>query len=105
MYLKDRGEKAYICLFTSAVNRAIHLELVSNMTVERFLLALTRMVARREMRSIIWSMQKHSRVLRKICSNVGEYLKLTKLKSCCLKEDSVEVYHEEMRGMGFMTIL
>ena len=25
------------------------------MTVERFLLALTRMVARREMRSIIWS--------------------------------------------------
>ena len=46
-------------------------------------------------------MQKHSRVLRKICSNVGEYLKLTKLKSRCLKEDSVEVYHEEMGWGGF----
>jgi hypothetical protein len=52
---KDTNEKAYICLFTCAVMRGIHLELVSNMTVERFLLALRRMVGRRGMCKIIWS--------------------------------------------------
>ena len=55
LYLKDSGEKAYICLFTCAVTRVVHLELVCDMTTERFLLALRRMVARRGMCSIIWS--------------------------------------------------
>ena len=55
LYLKDGGAKAYICLFTCAVTRAIHLELVSNMTMEKFLLALRRMVAQSGMCSIIWS--------------------------------------------------
>ena len=53
--LKDSSEKAYICLFTSAVICAIQLAIVSNMTLERFLLTLRRMVARRGMCSIIWS--------------------------------------------------
>ena len=55
LYLKDSGEKVYICLFTCAVTRAVHLELVCDMTTERFLLALRRMIARRGMCSIIWS--------------------------------------------------
>ena len=55
LFLKDSGEKDYICLFTCAVTRAINLELVNNMTVERFLFALRRMVARRGMCSIICS--------------------------------------------------
>jgi len=55
LYLKGSGEKAYMCLFTYAVAIAVHLELVCDMTTERFLLALRRMIARRGMRSIIWS--------------------------------------------------
>ncbi|XP_068713051.1 uncharacterized protein [Montipora foliosa] len=55
LYLKDSGDKAYICLFTCAVTRAVHLELVCNMTVERFVLALRRLIARRGMCSFIWS--------------------------------------------------
>ena len=48
LYLKDSGDKVYICLFTCAVTRAVHLELVCNMTVGRFLLALRRMIASRK---------------------------------------------------------
>ena len=55
LYLKDSGEKAYICLFACVVTLAVPLELVCDMTTERFLLALRRMVARRGMCSIRWS--------------------------------------------------
>ena len=55
LYLEDSGEKVYICLFTCAVTSAVHLELVCDITTERFLLALRRMIARRGMYSIIWS--------------------------------------------------
>ena len=55
LYLKDSGEKVYVCLFTCAVTRAVPLELVCDMMTERFLLALRRMIVRRRMCSIIWS--------------------------------------------------
>ena len=44
----SEGEfKVYICLFTCAMSRAIHLEIVSDLTVESFLLAFWRFAARR----------------------------------------------------------
>lgn len=46
VYLKD-GQKAWICLFTCAVVRAIHLELVQSLSTEDFLMALRRFIARR----------------------------------------------------------
>lgn len=46
LYLKD-GTKSWIVLFTCAVYRAIHLELVSSLSTDKFLLALRRFVARR----------------------------------------------------------
>lgn len=49
LYVKERAVqvKAYIVLFTCAVTRAVHLELVSDMTTESFLRAFSLFVARR----------------------------------------------------------
>lgn len=44
---KTSNEKSYIALVTCATTRAVHLELVSSLTTECFLLALRRFVARR----------------------------------------------------------
>lgn len=57
MYVKTKGQpaKAYIALFTCAVTRAVHLELVSDQTTENVLLALKRFIARRGLCRIIYS--------------------------------------------------
>ncbi|GFX36549.1 integrase catalytic domain-containing protein [Trichonephila clavipes] len=46
LYTKDEN-KHYIVLFTCAVTRAFHLELVNNLTTETFLLALRHFISRR----------------------------------------------------------
>ena len=43
----DDLQKSWVCLFTCAVTRAVHLELVSDSSTECFLLALRRFIARR----------------------------------------------------------
>ncbi|KRY83239.1 hypothetical protein T4D_6399 [Trichinella pseudospiralis] len=55
-YVKDEqrpAQKAYICLFTCMVTRAVHLELVLDMTTISFLAALRRFIARRERPNVI----------------------------------------------------
>ena len=49
LYVYHRGEenKVYICLFTCATSRAIHLEVVTNLSTEAFLLAFRRFARRR----------------------------------------------------------
>ena len=49
LYIKDKTEqrKVWICLFTCVAVRAVHLELVEDMSAEFFLEALRRFVARR----------------------------------------------------------
>ena len=54
MYSKNQG-KCYIALFTCAVTRAIHLELVTDLTTEKFLLAFRRFVSRRGLCTTIYS--------------------------------------------------
>ncbi|GFR06845.1 uncharacterized protein TNCT_517001 [Trichonephila clavata] len=46
IYIKN-DEKEYVALFTCAVTRAIHLEVVSSLSTEHFLLAFRRFIARR----------------------------------------------------------
>ncbi|GFX77306.1 integrase catalytic domain-containing protein [Trichonephila clavipes] len=52
LYTKDEN-KHYIVLFTYAVTRALHLELVNNLTTETFLLAFRRFISRRGLYSKI----------------------------------------------------
>nr|XP_042913195.1 uncharacterized protein LOC122273192 [Parasteatoda tepidariorum] len=54
LYLKDK-RKAYIVLYTCAVYRAVHLELVTLMTTEAYFQSLRRFIARRGRPSVIYS--------------------------------------------------
>lgn len=51
----DNKVKTYLLLATCLVSRAVHLELVPNMTTEHFMLALRRMAARKGLPQILFS--------------------------------------------------
>ena len=57
LYAQMNGaeSKVYICLFTCATTRAIHLEIVTNLSTETFLLAFRRFVSHKSMPRIIVS--------------------------------------------------
>jgi len=56
-YVQTPGgeSKAYICLFTCAVSRALHLEFVTDLTVDSFLQAFWRFVGRRSLPQLLIS--------------------------------------------------
>ena len=47
--------KAYVCVFVSLSVKAVHLELVSDLTTEAFIAALRRFISRRGRPSTVWS--------------------------------------------------
>ena len=47
--------KAYICVFVSLSVKAVHIELVSDLTTEAFIATLRRFIARRGKPSLVWS--------------------------------------------------
>lgn len=53
IYTKESEIKHYIVLFTFGVTRAMHLEFVSSLTTETFLLAFRRFIARQDLCSQI----------------------------------------------------
>ena len=52
---KMSDNKVYICLFTCGVTRAVHLEIVEDLSVETFLQALRRFAAHRSLPCILIS--------------------------------------------------
>ena len=58
LYVKQLNEeegKAYICLFTCATSRAVHLEVVTDLSTTSFLLAFRRFAARRSLPQMMMS--------------------------------------------------
>lgn len=55
LYVKDDLEKRYILLFTCAVTRAVHIELVNSLSTSEFLLAFRRFIGRRGLPTTIYS--------------------------------------------------
>ena len=55
--VRDMGKenKVYVCLFTCAVTRAVHLEIVTNLTTENFLLAFRRFSSRKSLPKVMLS--------------------------------------------------
>ena len=52
---KPKVVKAYVCIFVSLSVKAVHLELVSNLTTEAFIACLRRFVSRRGKPVVLWS--------------------------------------------------
>ncbi|XP_064458878.1 uncharacterized protein LOC135369147 [Ornithodoros turicata] len=63
---RSASPKTYVALFTCGVTRAVHLELVSSMSVPDFLLAFRRFISRRGVPSLIFS--DNARTFRKCLS-------------------------------------
>ena len=57
LYVRFNSEelKVYICLFTCAATRAVHLEIVTDLTTETFLLAFRRFASRKSLPKIVIS--------------------------------------------------
>ena len=55
LYLKGTGDKVWVCLFTSCATKALHLDLVVDMTTEAFIRCFKRFVARRGIPRVIIS--------------------------------------------------
>ena len=59
MYVKNEGSfgesKVYVCLFTCACTRAVHLEVVTDLSEETFMLAFRRFAARRSLPRLVIS--------------------------------------------------
>ena len=56
LYASDKpGHKLYICLYTCAVTRAVHLELTESLTTQAFVLSFRRFAARRNLPIVVYS--------------------------------------------------
>ena len=57
LYVRDHGNetKAYICLFTCGLSRAIHLEVVRDLSVDTFMQAFRRFAARKSLPRLLLS--------------------------------------------------
>lgn len=73
LFTKDNHQKCYIALFTCAVTRAVHLELVSDLSTDKFLMSFRRFIARRGIVEIIYS--DNAKTFKKAESDLNELIR------------------------------
>ena len=78
-HVQNKGEiKCYVCLFTCASTRAVHLELVEDLTVESFIRAFRRFCARRGLPATILS--DNAKTFKAASKEVKSLLRTPRLK-------------------------
>ncbi|XP_014680512.1 PREDICTED: uncharacterized protein LOC106820513 [Priapulus caudatus] len=75
LYTKDGG-KVWVCLFTCCMTRAVHLEIVTDLTTDAFLRCLRRFIGRRGTPSLVVSdnattFRKAAKTVAKIVNHVA----------------------------------
>ena len=85
LYLKGTGDKVWICLFTCCATRALHLDLVMDMTTESFIRCFKRFVARRGIPLVI------------ISDNSKAFKSADKVIAEMLNRPEIEEYFSSMR--------
>lgn len=78
--LQEPNKKVYICLFTCTASRAVHLEVVPDLTTEAFIRALDRFTSRRGLPQLI------------ISDNATTFKAANKLLLKIFKQDNVQKY-------------
>lgn len=88
--MPNRSEgKAYICLFTCAATRAVHLEVVTDLTTKTFLHSFRRFAARRSLPSLMLS------------DNASTYLSAAEEIRKLMKDEEVQAYLGNHRVQWF----
>ena len=95
LFLKDKS-KAWIVLYTCAVYRAVHLELVQSLTTEAFLQAFRRFIARRGKPKIVYSDNGTNFVRTDNLMKKLDWIKVLKMLSC--REFSLSLTLRQQHG-------
>jgi len=87
MFVKEGKvlKKVYLCLFTCGVSRAVHLEVVDELSTSKFLLCLRRFTGRRGMPSLI------------VSDNAKTFVAAAKFLRKLMKDEEVQRYLEDGR--------
>lgn len=79
---RNKSSKAYVCLFICMATKAVHIELVSDLTTEMFLNALKRFISRRgKCESILSDNGKNFVGANNVLRSLGEFLSNTEFQS------------------------
>ena len=101
LYIRDgsASKKAYVCIFTCASSRMVHLELTNSLSTDEFLQAFSRMTNRRGICNTIWS--DNAKTFKAASSEVEKSYKGTKVE-CKLMLDvmNADSIKAEMSSRG-----